>query len=101
METNVILFHVSKVWTMTFTRNIELERWDHLLNPMDDMTRIFVNYVLGEGVFNYDFSWRTNNKIVGSFIGCLARAKVEKWAIIKLGYNVFNPTWCVGIEEVV
>ena len=78
METNVILFHVSKVRTMAFRGNTKPERWDHLLNPVDDMTRIVVNCVLGEGVFNYDFSWRTNSDIVGSFIGCLAKAKVEK-----------------------
>ena len=91
METNVILFHVSEVQTITFRANTKPKRWDHLLNLVDDMTRIVVNYVLGEDVFNYDFFWRTNNNIVDSFIGCLARAKVEKWAIIKLCYNVFNP----------
>jgi hypothetical protein len=39
--------------------------------------------------------------IVGSFIGCLAKAKAEKWAIVRLCYNVFNPMWSVGLEEVV
>ena len=101
METNVILFHVSEVQTITFRTNTKPERWDHLLNLVDDMTRIVVNGVLGEGVFNYYFSWRNNNDIVDSFIRCLARGKLDKWVIIKLFYNVINPIWCVGKEEVV
>ena len=65
------------------------------------MTWITVSCVLGEGMFNYDFSWRTNHDIIGSFIGCLSRAIIEKWDMIRLCYNIFNPIWCVGLEEAV
>ena len=101
METNISLFHALEVQTMAFRGNVKPERWNQLLNPMDDMTRIVVSHFLGEGMFNYDFSWRTNSDIIGSFIGCLSRANIEKWDMIKLCYNVFNPIWCVGLEEAV
>ena len=65
------------------------------------MTRIAVSRVIGEGIFNYEFSWRTNSEIIGAFIGFLARAKVEKWAMIKLCFNVFDIVWCVGLEEAI
>ena len=65
------------------------------------MSRLAISRAIGEGVFNYEFSWRTNSDIIGAFIGCLARAKIEKWDILKLCSNIFNPVWCVGLEEVI
>ena len=62
------------------------------------MSRVAVSRVFGEGVFKYEFSWHTNNDILGSWIGCLARARVEKWDIIRLNYNIFDPSWLVGLE---
>ena len=46
------------------------------------MTRLTISLVLGEGIFDYDFSWRTNIDIIGTFIGCLAKAKMGKWGYV-------------------
>ena len=101
MENNTSLFHATKVRTMAFRGNVKPERWNKVLNQVDDMTRIVVSHIIGEGLFNYDFSWRANRAIIGAFIGCLARARVEKWDMFRLCLNVFNPVWCVGLEEAI
>lgn len=77
MDINISLFHTSEVWTMAFWGNIKLERWSRFLKPIDDMTRIAVSQAIGEGSFNYDYTWWTNSDIIGTFIGCLARERVE------------------------
>ena len=59
---------------MAFKGKIKLERWNIVLNQVDDMTKLAMSRALGEGMFNYDFTWRTNSDIIGAFIGCLARA---------------------------
>ena len=69
---------------MAFRGNVKLERWNRVLNQVDDMSRIVVSHVIGEGLFNYEFSWRTNSDIIGAFIGCLAKAKVEKWDMFRI-----------------
>ena len=46
------------------------------------MKRIAVSRVIGEGVFKYDHSWRTNNDLIGLFIGCMAKVGFKKWAMI-------------------
>ena len=51
--------------------------------------------------FSYQYSWRTNSDIVGLWVGCLARARVEKWDIIRITHNIFDPYWLVGLESVV
>lgn len=61
---------------MAFRGNIKPERWTRILNPVDNMTRVALNRALGEGMFNYNFTWRKNNNIIGAFIKCLARAKI-------------------------
>ena len=72
-----------------------------ILNPVDNMTRVAVSRAIGEGVFRYDYTWRTNSDIIGSIIGCMVREKIEKWDIIRLCLNIFNPLWLVGLEEAV
>ena len=66
MDTNICLCHASKVRTLAFCGIVKLERWNRLLRPIDDMTRGVISRLLGEGVFNYDFSWYTNSEILGT-----------------------------------
>jgi hypothetical protein len=56
METFIYLFHATEVRTMAFTGHIRPERWNKLLNPVDDMSRVAISRSLGEGVFSYDFA---------------------------------------------
>ena len=42
--------------------------------------------------------WRTNRDIIGQWVGCHARAGVEKWDIVRLSYN---PCWLLVLEIVV
>ena len=65
------------------------------------MSQIVVSRALSEGVFNYEYSWRKNSDILGKWVGCLARARVEKWDIVRLSYNLFDPCWLLGLEIVV
>ena len=48
------------------------------------MTRVVANRALGEGIFNYDFTWSTNSSIIGALSGCLARAELENWEMNRL-----------------
>ena len=57
---------------------------------VDGMTCIIVSRAIGEGVFKYDFTWRTINDIIGIFIGCMTRAKINKWDMIRLCLNIFD-----------
>ena len=77
---------------MAFCGSIKLERWNWLFRPIDYMSRVVVSKVLGEEIFNYEHSWKTNNNIIGLLIGCLARVGVAKWEIIRLGLNIFDPS---------
>ena len=61
------------------------------MNLVDDTMRIVVRRVIGEGTFNYKYTWQINSDIIGTFIGCLARARVELWAMIRLYCNIFDP----------
>lgn len=101
MESNIHLFHASENRTMAFCGAVKPERWNRLLNPVDDMTRFAISRALGEGVFDYQYTWRTNSDIIGSFIGCLVRAKVDANDIISLCRNLFVPTWRKGLEQAV
>ena len=65
------------------------------------MSQIVVSRELGEGFFNYKYSWRTNSDIMGQWVGYLAREGVEKWDIVRLSYNLFTPYWWLGLEIVV
>ena len=98
MDTNICLFHASEVRTMAFRGSVKLER---CLKLVDNMTRNVVFHAIRECTFDYEFTWCTNNDIIGAFIGCLARARIDKWAMIYLCCNIFYPVWCVGLEEVV
>ena len=42
-----------------------------------------------------------NSSVIGTFIGCLARANIEREEIIQLSYNVFNQTWLEGLKNAV
>ena len=86
---------------MAFYGPITQERWNHMLRPIDDMSHVAVSQDLGEGVFSYQYSWRTNNVIIGLWVGCLARAGVAKWDIIRITHNIFDPCWLVGLEFIV
>ena len=56
METNISLFHATEVRTMAFRGNVKPERWKRVLNQVDDMFKVAVSCVIGEGLFNYKFS---------------------------------------------
>ena len=92
MESNICVFHSEEVRTMAFHGSIKLERWNRILNPVDVMTRIAVSRAIGEGFFSYDFTWRMNSDIIGSFISCMARTRINKWVMIKLCLNIFDST---------
>lgn len=101
MESFVYVFHTSESRTMTFHGYIKPECWSQILKPMDDISRITISRVIGEGIFNYNFTWRTNSNVIRSFIGCLARARVDTDAIICLCCSVFDPTWRKGLEQAI
>ena len=42
-----------------------------------------------------------NNDIIGTFIGCVAKTRINKWAMIRLCLNIFDSIWCYGLVEVV
>ena len=69
---------------MDFHGNVKLERWNRVLRPVDGMTRIVVSRAIGEGFFKYEFTWRTNSDIIGTFIECMARARIDKWDTLRL-----------------
>ena len=52
-------------------------------------------------MFDYRATWRTNNSIISSFIGCLVRAKVGRGDIVKLCYDIFSPVWRKGLEKAI
>ena len=97
MDSNICLFHAVKIRTMAFRGRIKPERWNRVLNQVDDMTHLAISQALGEGMFDYDFTWRTNSDIIGAFIGCLARDRIGKWKMFKLCSNLFDPIWCFGL----
>ena len=86
---------------MAFIGNVKLERWNNILKAVDGMTRIDVSRAIGGGVFKYDHSWRTNSDVIGDLIGCMERIGFKKWAMICLCLNIFQSTWCKGIEEAI
>ena len=86
---------------MAFRGKIKLERWNRVLNELDDMTRLAMSRALGEGMFNQDFTWRTNSDIIGAFIGVLARARIGKWDMLKLCNNLFDLVQCYQLEEAI
>ena len=63
---------------MAFQVNVQLERWTIVLKLVDDMMRIVVIQAIGEGTFNYNYTWKTKTNIIGMFINCLARARVDQ-----------------------
>ena len=77
---------------MAFRGNIKPERWNRILNPMDDLSRVVISRVSGEKIFNYDYTWRMNNFFIGSFIAFLVRANIEHGLIINLCWDIFNLT---------
>lgn len=101
MDSNICLFHAFEKRTMAFYGPITQERWNRMLRPIDDMSHVAVSRALGEGVFSYQYSWRTNNDIIGLWVGCLARARVEKWDIIRIIHNICDPCWLVGLESAI
>lgn len=101
MDTNISVFHAEEMRTMAFRGNIKPERWSRLLNLVDDMTRFALCRALGEGNFDYAFSWRTNSDVIGAFIGCLAKAKINNWDMFRLCSNLFSSVWCTGLEEAI
>lgn len=101
MDSNICVFHVGEMRTMAFRGNIKPERWSRLLNPVDNMTRFALCRALGEGNFDYAFLWRTNSDVIGAFIGCLAKAKINNWDMFRLCSNLFNSVWCIGLEEAI
>ena len=78
---------------MTFWGNVKPKRWSRVLKPIDDMTRIMISRAINEGFFNYDYTWKTRSDIIGTFIDCLAKARVEHWAMIRLSCNIFDLVW--------
>ena len=76
---------------MAFLGNVKPERWNHFLNPVNDMTCIAISKYIGEGVFDYEATWRTYSNIIRSFIGCLVQGKVIWGDIVRLCNDVFSP----------
>lgn len=95
------LFHAHELRTMAFCGEVKPERWNRLLLPADEMTHFSLNKALGEGVFNYQYTLRTNSDIIEAFIGCLARAEINADNIIRLCRNLFVPAWRKGLEQAV
>ena len=93
MDTNVMVFHTKEARTMAFRGPVKLECWNRILNLLDDMSRIAVGKVISEGIFDYSYTWQTNNSIIGSFIGCLAKANVDHDLKIQLCNVIFQATW--------
>ena len=86
---------------MAFRGAVKPERWNQILVLVDDMTRFAMNKALGEGIFEYRYTWRTNSDIIGAFIGCLIRANIPADHIIRLCCDLFVPAWRKGLEKVV
>lgn len=101
MESNIHVFHETERRTMAFRGPIKQERWSRVLNPVDKMTRVAVSRAIGEGAFDYNYTWRTNSSIIGAFIGCLTKAGLDKWDMSRLCTNLFNATWTHGMEEAI
>jgi hypothetical protein len=101
MDSNISVYHETETRTMAFRGSIKPERWSRILNLVDNMTRVVVSRAIGEGIFNYDFTWRTNSSIIGAFIGCLAKAELDKWEMSRLYSNLFNSVWTHGMEEAI
>lgn len=101
MESNIVLFHANEARTMAFCGEVKPERWNRILLATDEMTRFALNKALGEGVFNYEYTWRTNSDVIETLIGCLARAEINGDNIIRLCRNLFVPAWRKGLEQAV
>ena len=101
MESNIAIFHTTENRTMAFRRAVKPERWSRILIPVDDMTQFVMNKALGEGVFEYRFTWRTNSDIIGVFIGCLVRANIQADHIIRLCRDLYVLAWRKGLEQAV
>ena len=86
---------------MAFRGEVKPERWNQILVPVDDMTRFAMNKALGEGIFEYHFTWRTNSDIIGAFIGCMIRANIQADHINWLCRDSFVPAWRKGLEHTV
>ena len=56
METNISVFHASEVRTVAFKGKVKPERWNRVLNQVDDMSYLAISHVLGEGILDYEFS---------------------------------------------
>ena len=67
----------------------------------DDMTRFVVSRAIGEDVFDYSATWRTNSSIIGSLIGIMVRTKIDREEIVRLCVDSFNPVWRKGLEKAV
>ena len=94
MDTNICLYHTFENCTTAFCGPVKQERWNRIFQPINDMSQIAMSRTLGEGVFNYEYLWRTNRDIIGQWVGFLARVGVEKWDIVRLSYNLFDPIGC-------
>ena len=42
-----------------------------------------------------------NNNIIGTFIRCMAKTRINKWAMVRLYLNIFYSTWCQDIIEAI
>lgn len=84
---------------LTFLGNVKPERWNRILRAVDSMNTIAVSRAIGEVIFKYEHLWRTNNDVIGIFIGCMVKAGFKNWAMIHLCLNIFDSTWCRGIKE--
>ena len=86
---------------MAFLGKVKPERWSRILRISDDMTRFAVSRALGEEVFDYSTTWRTNSSIIGSFIEIMVREKIRKDEMLRLCYEIFSPKWRKGLEKAV
>ena len=54
MESSIALFNAVEVRTMAFRGSMKQERWNRILNPVENVTRFSITWVIGEKEFNYD-----------------------------------------------
>jgi hypothetical protein len=101
MESNIAVSHSFEICTMASRGMVKPERWNRILIPMNDMTRFAMNKALGEGVFDYRYTWRTNSDIIGVFIGCLVKANVHPDHIVRLCRDLFISAWRKRLEQAV
>lgn len=67
-----------------FRGRVKQERWNKILNEMDDLVSQVVKEIMGEETINYDFRFRVNWDIPATFVAILLVMKLPKPEAIQL-----------------